>query len=117
MALSDFYEDLIIMDKRTVDDGMGGYEITLVEGATFQGAVTTSNSFQKLIAEQQGVKSTYRITTSRKNVLPYGTIVKRPFNGQYYRVTSNSKEKETPKISNMDFSQVTAELFDVTNNI
>jgi head-tail adaptor len=61
--LSEAMENCIMLDKRTVADGYGGYITTWVEGASFQAAVTFDTSMEARIAEKQGVTSLYTITT------------------------------------------------------
>ena len=36
-----FYTDLVMIDKKTVSDGLGGFKTSLVEGASFKGSVVT----------------------------------------------------------------------------
>ena len=54
--LSDAMEEFTMLDKKTVDDGYGGYTQNYVEGVSFQAAAVVSNTIEAKIAEKQGVK-------------------------------------------------------------
>lgn len=97
------------MDKKTVADGQGGFEVSWVDGAIFMGGVTINTSIQTKIAEKQGVTSVYTITAGKNVILDFHDIIKRVSDGKIFRITSNSKDMETPSISSMNFSQVSAE--------
>lgn len=108
MALQDFYEDLVFMEKKEISDGQGGFKTTYTDGAEFQGAIATNTSTQTRIAEQQGVTALYTITTDRNIELNFHNIIKRKSENQIFRVTSNSKDMQTPEMAELDFWQVTA---------
>lgn len=110
MAIDDFFEELQLIEKKSVSDGMGGFTSEYVEGAEFLGAVSVDNSMEALIAQQQGVKSLYTITV-RKNVnLFYDDVIKRIRDNRYLRITSNKQDIESPNnISEMELYQVKAE--------
>lgn len=107
MALEDFYEKLTFVEKRTIEDGLGSFEEAYVDGATFMGSVNTDNSIEVRVAQQQGVKSIYTITTNKKTTLKFNDVVRK--DNKYYRVTS--EEIESPAIADIDIRQVTAESF------
>ena len=104
--LDDYKENLIIMEKRTVSDGMGGYETSWIEGATFKGAISLDNSTQ---AEQQGVTSLYTITVDINIPLTFNDVVKR--GDDYLRVTSRPEDMITPKRARVQNKQLSAELY------
>lgn len=109
--IQDFYENLRLMERRTTSDGMGGFIESFVDGAEFQGAITTSNTIESRVAEKQGVTSLYIITVPLNVPIRYNDIVKRVVNNETFRVTSRPEDMTTPKVSNLEFKQVTAELF------
>lgn len=115
MAIQDFYEPLIMMDKKSISDGMGGFEITWVDGAEFLGSVNTDNSTEMRIAEQQGVTSVYTITTERNLILNHGDVVKRKRDNKTFKITSNSDDMQSPARPNsrINITQVRAESFDL----
>ena len=110
MALIDFYEDLVFMDKRTISDGQGGFEVEYVDGATFKGGISTSTSITTKIAEKDGFTSIYSITTSKNVELDFHDIIKDK-KGRIFRITSQDIDKSTPEVSSMSFHQVSAERY------
>lgn len=114
MAIQDFFEIFNIMEKKRVSDGMGGFIVTYVDGVEFKAAISTDQSIEALVAEQQGVKSTNTITAYKNVLLSYDDIIKRKATNKYYRITSNPKDMETPStISNLELYQVKAESYDL----
>ena len=103
------YEPFIMMDKKTAPDGYGGFTTEWTDGATIQAYAGLDTSMQARIGEAQGVKSLYTITTSRAIVLDFHDVLRRVSDGQYFRVTSNGKDKATPRSATLDMRQVTAE--------
>ena len=57
-----FYTDLVMIDKKTVSDGLGGFETSLVEGASFKGSVVTKATTEQRQAETQIGQATYTVT-------------------------------------------------------
>lgn len=107
--IDEFMEDFILIDKVTSDDGYGGIEENWSEGATIKAALVIDSSTQAKIAQKEGVLDVYTITT-RKNVnLGLHQVLKRMSDGQLFRVTSSGNDKKTPKSSNIDMRQVSAE--------
>ena len=109
--LEDFFIPIVYVERRSRPDGMGGFIEEYVEGVEFKGGITTDQSINGRIAEQQGVKSVYTVTT-RKNVpLKYGDILMRKSDNECFRVTSKDNDMSSPRISNLNMHQVTAESF------
>lgn len=106
----------IILDKRIVSDGLGGYTTNYVEGAEFDAAITLDSSIQAKIAEQQGVTGLYTITTSKALNLQYHDIFKRKSDNKIFRVTSDGDDKHTPETSTLDMRQVSAEEYTLPSN-
>lgn len=109
MLVNSFMEDCIFLEKRTVSDGQGGFETSYIDGAQFKCAIVTNQNIQTKIAEKQGVTSLYNITSKKNVVLEFHDIIKRKSDNQIFRITSNSKDIQTPNISTLDFYQVSAE--------
>ncbi len=115
MALQDFYITLSTIEKKLVPDGMGGFEEKWTEGVQFKGSLRTANSIQTLIAEQQGVKSIYELIYPKNVPLRYGDVI---YDGdRYYKITSEPKDGETPKMSALGVIRVTAEIFEMKNMV
>ena len=109
--LSEAMENCIMMDKTTVDDGYGGYDVVYKEGATFDAAIVFNTSMEARRAEASGVTSLYTVTTSRAITLEYHDIFKRVRDGKLFRVKSDGDDSYTPNSATLDMRQVTAEEF------
>lgn len=103
-----FYQNLIIMDRKTISDGMGGFSTEWVEGATFKGAVVTQATTEQRVAEKQLGEATYQITTPVNVVLDYGMVIKCAKLDKYLKITSDNKDVETPQVATFGFRQCTA---------
>lgn len=106
-----FDEKFVIMDKTTTPDGEGGVVTTYTDGAEFTAAVTLDTSTEARVAEQQGVKSLYTVTTKKSVVLQYHDVFRRLRDGKIFRATSDGDDKASPKTSKLNIRQVTAEEF------
>lgn len=107
--LSEAMDACVMLDKRTVSDGYGGYTQQYVEGALFQAAIVFDTSIEARRAEKEGVTSMYTVTTSRALTLQYHDVFKRTRDGKVFRVTSDGDDKYTPASAALDMRQVTAE--------
>lgn len=102
-------EPCIMLDQQSVSDGRGGMTKNWVEGATISAAVTVDDSTQTKIAQAQGVKAVYTVTTSRAVNLQYHDVFRRVSDGKTFRVTSDGDDNKTPRIAKLDMRVVTAE--------
>ena len=107
-------EDCVMLDRRTVSDGMGGFSYEWVEGATFKAAVIKNNSLEAKVAEKQGVTELYTVTVDKGLVLQYHDVFKRLSDNLTFRVTSNIRDSETPRVSTFQIGQVSAERWELT---
>lgn len=113
MAIQDFFETFILMEKQRTSDGMGGFITLYIEGIDFLCAISTDQSIEALIAQQQGVKSVHTVTALKNVELKYDDIIKRKSTNKYYRITSNPQDMEAPNISDMNLYQVKAESYEL----
>lgn len=110
MTLIDaFKEEFVIMDKQRVSDGEGGFVTAWVESAPFVAALILDNSMTARIGEKQGVTAVYTLTTAKGLGLDFHDVFKRVSDGTTFRVTSHSKDKQTPDVASFQFEQVSAE--------
>lgn len=113
MLFEAMYVDCTKIDKQSTSDGEGGFITEYVDGAKFSAAIVLDTSTQARIAQKQGVTSVYTVTTPKNAPLSFGDIFRREEDGQVFRVTGNSKDKETPKISSFHFAKVQAERWEI----
>jgi hypothetical protein len=113
--LNEAMENCIMLEKRTTEDGYGGYITEWVEGVQFKAAIPVDNSIEARTAERQGVTSLYTVTTSKALTLEYHDVFKRLRDGKIFRVTSDGDDKFTPNSSSLDMRQVTAEEWSLPN--
>lgn len=114
--LDEAFEDYVMLDRITSDDGYGGTDVTWKDGATIQGAMVFNSSLQARVAGANGVTSLYTLTT-RKNVsLEYHDVIKRVRDNKIFRVTSDGDDVFTPKSAGLDMRQVTCEEWRLPSN-
>lgn len=107
--LTDFAVPCILMEKRRVPDGAGGYMTTWEEGAEFENYQYLDTSMEARRAQQEGVKSLYSALVQRDFPLEYGDAFRDKNTGLTYRVTSNPDEKKAPQSSTFDLKYFTVE--------
>lgn len=122
MALSDYDETCVLMERKQSPDGIGGSTVIWVEGIEFQAAITQPSNYRQgetRVAEAQTVEPQYTVIISKNIPIVYQSIFKRISDGEYFRVTSDPHNKETPKRARLQFMQCSAEklkaLPDTTN--
>lgn len=99
----------VIMDKRSVPDGLGGFSYEWVEGAQFSAAIEEKQSTNALIAEKLGVTELYTVTFEPPVVLTVHDVFKRLSDGAVFRVADNDTDSQPPSMASFHFSQVRAE--------
>jgi hypothetical protein len=115
MSLIDIMmEECVMLDKRTVPDGLGGFVIEWQEGAPFMAAVIKDSTLAARVAEKQGVSEVYTVTIDKGLALQYHDVFRRLSDGLTFRVTSNVRDSETPSVATFQIGQVTAERWDLT---
>lgn len=107
--LEEAMENCTMIDKRTVPDGLGGFETRWEDGATFRAAVTLQNSLQARVAEKQGVTALYDVHTRKAINLQYHDVFRRESDGKLFRVTSDGDDSRTPASAALDDRKVSAE--------
>lgn len=112
--LSDMMEPFVMLDKRSVSDGLGGFTREWIEGAEFQAAAVLDNSTAARVGAMQGLTSLYTVTTPRNINLQFHEVFKRVRDGKIFRATSDGDDKATPKSAAIDMRQVSAEEYALT---
>lgn len=112
--LSDMMEPFVMLDKRSVSDGLGGFTREWIEGAEFQAAAVLDNSTAARVGAMQGLTSLYTVTTPRNINLQFHEVFRRVRDGKIFRATSDGDDKATPKSATIDMRQVSAEEYALT---
>lgn len=112
------YEEMMdtcaMMDRRTVPDGLGGFDYEWTQGAEFRAAVVKNNTLDARVAEKQGVTELYTVTVDKGVTLEFHDVFKRLRDNAIFRVTSNIHDSETPQRATFQIGQVTAERWELT---
>lgn len=107
--IDDFTSECVMIDKKSVADGYGGFVPRWVKGAPFNAAITLDTSMGARVAEQEGVTALYTITTKKNINLQYHDVFKRNSDGKIFRVKSDGDDKHTPVSATLNMRQVSAE--------
>lgn len=107
--LSEAMEVCVMLDKKRVPDGYGGYRTQWSQGAEFKAAITFDTSIEARRAEGEGVTNLYTVTTGREITLEYHDVFVRGSDNKIFRVTSDGDDKYTPWSAGLNMRQVTAE--------
>lgn len=65
--MTDFFYDCRKIEKRTVSDGIGGYETAYYYGITFKGLATNLSSQEKIVGALRGKEQTQNIFYAEVN--------------------------------------------------
>ena len=118
--LTDSMELCKMKDKRTVPDGVGGFNTEWVDGAEFKAAIVFNNSMEARVAERANVTALYTVTTPMKINLQYHDVFTRMSDGKIFRVTSDGDDLHIPlgaiRTSALDMRQVSAEEWEIPKN-
>ena len=95
--LDDFSQQCVLMEKKRVPDGAGGYVVTWTEGAEFLNYQALDTSMEARRAEKEGVTSVYSALVNKTVPIEYMDYFRDVASGVTYRVTSNPEEREAPK--------------------
>jgi len=108
-------ESCVMLDKRTVEDGYGGFTTQWVEGARFQAAFVLDDSIQAQQAMSQGVTGVYTVTTEPSINLQYRDVFRRIRDSKVFRTTTDGDDKRTPESAGLNMRQVRAEEWSLPN--
>lgn len=105
--------DCVLLERRKEPDGAGGFITSWEQGARFKAAISCNTSTEMQIAEAQGLKRVYTVTTRKTATLDYHDVFVRLSDNATFRTTSDGKDIQTPDSSTLDFSQATAERWEL----
>lgn len=114
--LEEAFEPFVMIEKRTIPDGMGGYTKEWVDGVKFEAAIDKDDDLKGRVAEKQGVTSVYTITTRKDIGLDFHDVVRRVSDSLTYRVTGNIKDSQTPESAGLQYAWVAAERWDLPSD-
>lgn len=112
--LDDFARPCVLMEKRRVPDGAGGYIVEWTEGAEFTNYQSLDTSMEARRAEKEGVTSLYSALVEKSVPIEYNDVFKDTTTGETYRVTSNPEDKQAPRSSTLPLKYFTAERWALT---
>lgn len=112
--MNDFVETCTLIEKTRIPDGEGGWSTAWVDGIQFQAAITYDTTIQARVAESEGMKATYTVTTEKSMPLDFHDVFRRERDKQIFRVTSQGDDKKTPASASFSLSQVAAEEWALT---
>lgn len=95
--LNDYARPCVLIEKKRVPDGGGGYRVEWAEGAEFENYQELDTTIEARIAEGVGVTSTYSALVRKDVPIEYGDYFKDKSTGNVYRVTSRPEDKGAPK--------------------
>ena len=107
--LSQAMEDVVMLEKKRVPDGEGGFTTKWGDGVQFKAAINFDSSMEARTAEKAGVTSLYTVTVPLNCKLEYQDVFRRLRDEKVFRVTSDGDDKITPPSASFQFAQVTAE--------
>ena len=110
MSLLDKMKDAcVMMVKTSVSDGMGGFIVSWVDGASFDAVIRKDSAPEIRVAEQQGVDEQFTVIVSKSTTLAFGDVFKRVSDGAIFRMTSNTLDAAAPGVSSVQIAKGTAE--------
>ena len=91
--LDDFARTCILLEKKRVPDGAGGYIVEWTEGAEFTNYQALDTSMEARRAEKEGVTSLYSALVDKAVPIEYNDVFKDTETGQTYRGDLQSRRK------------------------
>jgi hypothetical protein len=101
MALSDFFEQLKVMEKRQVQDPVyGDVTVQWVEGYAFNGTVNVQGSAAYVVGGKVGNTASVQLMTQDTNApIIFGTKVKRVKDGTILKIVSLADDFLAPQMA------------------
>lgn len=109
MALSDFFEKCVLLDRVTHAAQLEGIREEWVDGAELMLGVTCNNSNQAQLAYQAGAKVLYTVVMPLTVELQLNDRLRRVRDGVVLKLTSDPRDMTTPGAATVQFKQARAE--------
>ena len=107
--LTQAMEDVVMLEKKRIPDGEGGFTTDWADGVQFKAAITFNSSLEAKVAEKQGVTSLYSVICPINAKLEYHDVIRRLRDGKIFRITSDGDDEITPDSATFQFAKVSAE--------
>ena len=107
--LTQAMEDVVMLEKKRIPDGEGGFTTDWADGVQFKAAITFNSSLEAKVAEKQGVTSLYSVICPINAKLEYHDVIRRLRDGKIFRITSDGDDEITPDSATFQCAKVSAE--------
>lgn len=105
--IGEAFENFVIIDKKSVSDGEGGFVWEYIEGARIKVALGDKASSLSKIAEAITERKEYNVVTPKNTILESNTIIKRLRDNTTFKILYDNENK-TPESANLKLRQTTA---------
>lgn len=113
--MKDYQKSLVMLDRRTVPDGYGGFTVEWQEGAPFTAVVTQPRSGNADIAQAITEKNTYTVVTATNITLNKDDYFRSVADGRNFRVMNSNTDRLAPDDSELQMRVTTAEEVELPN--
>lgn len=107
--MKDYQESLVMLDRRTVPDGLGGFTVEWQDGAPFTAVMTQPNSGTAEIAQAIAESKTYKIVTATNITLHKDDYFRRVRDGKTFKILNGNTDRLAPDDSELQMRVTTAE--------
>lgn len=104
-----WFEAFTLLEKKAVDDGLGGTTASFAPILGFQGVLSMTTAEPTAMAEQPILAEAMVLLHEFDITLAPGDHVRREKDGAVYRVTDRSGNMRAPAFSGLRFAQVPVE--------
>lgn len=114
--LSSAMEPCVMMDKSTVNDGLGGFKNVWTEGAEFLAFVHKERdpTAVQVVAEKTVANEELTVIVYMSVSLEYHDVFKRIRDGAIFRLTSNTKDGETHQLASSPIAKARCERWELS---
>lgn len=107
-VMKDYQENLVMLDRRTVPDGYGGFTVEWVDGAAFTAVMTQPQSGTAEIAQAITESKTYKIVTGTNITLNKDDHFRRVRDGKTFQILNGNTDRLAPDDSELQMRVTTA---------
>lgn len=114
--MKDYQESLVMLDRRTVPDGLGDFKTVWQDGAPFTAVMTQPNSGTAEIAQAIAESKTYKIVTATNITLNKDDYFRRVRDGKTFKILNGNTDRLAPDDSELQMRVTTAEEVTLPND-